>query len=150
MYIYVAPQKSKLLLALCKSGMMVFDISKVGKYNPEFSIPLVMNLHKPAVTSMEYVDNCSDNLTSSLYSVHSKQLAKDKTVKVVSTTHINNFYVWAYTCAYAHTQASTQIQACAHTYCDTHTHTHTHTYNTHITHTQHTYTHTHIHTQHTH
>ena len=58
----------------------MFDISAVG--NPHYNIPFVLDLHKPAVTSVEYVDECPDNLTSSLYSVQSKQLVKDEPFKV--------------------------------------------------------------------
>ena len=88
MYIHVAPQTSKLLLVLCKSGMMLFDINKVGKYNPQYDVPSVLDLHKPAVTCMEYVSGCPENLISSLYSIQSKLLAKNNSVKVASTTHI--------------------------------------------------------------
>ena len=59
---------------------MVFDISEVG--NPQYNVPFVLDLHKPAVTSVEYMNECPDNLTSSLYSVQSKQLVKDNPFKV--------------------------------------------------------------------
>ena len=63
---------------------MVFDISEVG--NPQYNIPFVLDLHKPPVTSVEYVCECPDNLSSSLCSVQSKQLVKDKLFKV--RTHL--------------------------------------------------------------
>ena len=77
---YTAVQKPKSLLVLCEEGLVVFDISEVG--NPQYNVSFVLDLHKPAVTSVEYVNECPDNLTSSLYSVQSKQLVKDNPFKV--------------------------------------------------------------------
>ena len=74
---------------------MVFDISEVG--NPQYNIPFVLDLHKPAVTSMEYVNECPDNLTSSLYSVQSKQLVKDSPFKV------RMYVAWELCSVYIHT-----------------------------------------------
>ena len=68
------------MLVLCEEGLVAFDISEVG--NPQYNIPFVLDLHKPAVTSVEYMNECPDNLTSSLYSVQSKQLVKDNPFKV--------------------------------------------------------------------
>ena len=59
----------------------MFDISQVG--NPQCNVPFVLDLHKPVVTSMEYVNECPDNLTSSLISVQSKQSMKSKQFKVI-------------------------------------------------------------------
>ena len=67
----------------------MFDISEVG--NPQYNVPFVLDLHKSPVTSVEYVNECPDNLTSSLYSVQSKQLVKQSTFKVCS-------YVSMYVC----------------------------------------------------
>ena len=78
--IVTAAQKPKSLLILCEEGLVVFDISEVG--NPRYNIPFVLDLHKPAVTSMEYVNECPDNLISSLYSIQSKQSSKSKKFKV--------------------------------------------------------------------
>ena len=83
--IVTAPQKPKSLLVLCEEGLVVFDISEVN--NPQYNVPFVLDLHKPAVTSMEYVNECPDNLTSSLYSVQSKQLVKDSPFKVNFILH---------------------------------------------------------------
>ena len=80
-YVHVtAIQKPKSLLVLCEEGLVVFDISEVG--NPQYNVPFVLDLHKSPVTSVEYVNECPDNLTSSLYSVQSKQLVKQSTFKV--------------------------------------------------------------------
>ena len=76
-----APQKPKSLLVLCEEGLVVFDISEVN--NPQYNVPFVLDLHKPPVTSMEYVNECPDNLTSSLISVQSKQSMKSKPFKVI-------------------------------------------------------------------
>ncbi|XP_065907134.1 syntaxin-binding protein 5-like isoform X2 [Dysidea avara] len=71
-----AVQDPKLLVVLCQDGLNVFDIGEFG--SPLFDVPFVLDLHKPAVTSLEYLDECPDNVTSSLYSVQSKQPLKKK------------------------------------------------------------------------
>ena len=68
--------KSQATGMLCEGGLSVFDISEFS--SPLFDVPFVLDLHKPAVTSVEYLDECPDNLTSSLYSVQSKQPMKKK------------------------------------------------------------------------
>ena len=74
-YFATDPQNPHSLLVLCKEGLVVFDISQVG--NPQCNVPFVLDLHKSPVTSMEYVNECPDNLAKSLSSaVHSKQLVK--------------------------------------------------------------------------
>jgi len=80
-FVLVAVQHPKSLLVLCEDGLVVFDISEFG--SPRYNVPFVLDLHKPAVTSLEYLDECPDNLTSSLYSVQSKQLVKDDVFKVL-------------------------------------------------------------------
>ncbi|XP_065908017.1 uncharacterized protein [Dysidea avara] len=74
-----AAQHPKSLLVLCEDGLVVFDISEHGC--PHYNVPFVLDLHKPAVTSLEYLDECPDNLTSSLCSVQSKQLVMDNVFK---------------------------------------------------------------------
>ena len=94
----VARQKPKSVLVLCEEELVVFDISTVD--NLHCKIPFVLDLHKPAVTSMEYVNECPDSVISSLYSVRSKQLVKNTHLKVV----LLNFYMCTYVlhvCRYA-------------------------------------------------
>ena len=47
----------------------MFDIGQFG--SPLFDVPFVLDLHKPAVTSLEYLDECPDNLTSFFQSLPS-------------------------------------------------------------------------------
>ena len=80
----------------------MFDISEVG--NPQYNVPFVLDLHKSPVTSVEYVNECPDNLTSSLYSVQSKQLVKQSTFKVCMFVYMHCVYVclWCVKCRYVH------------------------------------------------
>jgi len=55
-----------MLIVLCQDSLNVFDVSQFG--SPLFDIPFVLDLHKPAVTSLGYLDEFPDNLTSSLQS----------------------------------------------------------------------------------
>ena len=82
----VAAQHPKSLLVLCEDGLVVFDISEHGC--PHYNVPFVLDLHKPAVTSLEYLDECPDNLTSSLCSVQSKQLVMDNVFKVLKLSSL--------------------------------------------------------------
>ena len=82
--VYVARQKPKSVLVLCEEDLVVFDISTVD--NSHCKIPFVLDLHKPTVTSMEYVNECPESVISSLNSVQSKQLVKNTHLKVVRTT----------------------------------------------------------------
>ena len=76
----IDPKKPKLLI-LCEKGLVVFDISEVG--NPQhYNVPHMLDLHKPAVTSMEYVNECPENLLSSLNLVKPKQSARANQHKV--------------------------------------------------------------------
>ena len=90
------PQKPKSLLILCEKELMVFDISEVEKYNPQYNVPFVLDLHKPAVTSMEYVNECPDNLISSLHSCKSRKLVKGYSFKVILLNFCVDFCICMY------------------------------------------------------
>ena len=71
--ICIAPQKPQPVLVLCKEELLVLG-------NQCYNIPFALDLHKPAVISMEYLKECPDNIIRSLNSICSKQSRKDKEV----------------------------------------------------------------------
>ena len=110
----IAPQKPKVLLILCEEALVVFDISEVEKYNPQYNVPFVLDLHNPAVTSMEYVNECPDNLISSLHSCKSKKLVKEYSFKVILLNICVDFCINMYICMYVCMCVHVCMHACMH------------------------------------